>query len=243
MVLYIFLYMLWTELSIAFPGDSTPGTASTNPGSSKASADAILPNTSLITSGSSLPQVPESIIASLASVIANLEWSIQMSVCAKTGSAASQRSSTTGINEVKSAVPTGGFASKIASQLSEKLEKSDMTLAEIPYLASGQGNATSIFCGIRANASNSYGTPVPGCLIETVVNDFCATDRTVTFDVGGYWKTYMFTGYNYTSLYVGLEFDVSNGSCKEHTRKFSGGKDKTDVDCKERLIREVVDRC
>jgi len=52
----------------------------------------------------------------------------------------------------------------------------------------------------------------------------------------------MFTGYSISKLYVGVEFSRSS-ECDGHQRTLYAYNKTPDRYCKDKLLREIVDRC
>lgn len=110
---------------------------------------------------------------------------------------------------------SGNHQQILDRSLTAALKESEMTLTGKLTLASSQNDPNRVFCDIFPEASGESGTSFPRCLLETAINDFCtvsqdlwinSTSPSSTDSKGGRWKTYKFTGYSISGLYVGLEF-------------------------------------
>lgn len=131
------------------------------------------------------------------------------------------------------------------------LGESEMTLTGNLSLASDLYDPYRVFCDIFPEDSDRSGTSFPRCLLETAVDDFCTVSEDTPVDEnvpsstkskGGRWKTYKFTGYSISGLYVALEIS-KEPECRGHTRFLYPNKNTPDIRCKEKLLGEIVDRC
>lgn len=131
------------------------------------------------------------------------------------------------------------------------LGESEMTLTGNLSLASDPYDPYRVFCDIFPKDYDRSGTSFPRCLLETAIDDFCTVsvdtpvDENVpssTHSKGGRWKTYKFTGYSISGLYVALEIS-KEPECREHKRFLYPKNNTPDLRCKDKLLGEIVDRC
>jgi len=121
----------------------------------------------------------------------------------------------------------------------------DLTMVSSPY------DPNRVFCKIFPKASNDSGTSFPKCLLEAAVDDFCTVSKDTwmnklspytTNSKGGRWKTYKFADYSISGLCVGVEFSKVP-ECDGHWRGIHFYDNTPDKSCRDKLLREVVDRC
>jgi hypothetical protein len=75
---------------------------------------------------------------------------------------------------------------------------------------------------------------------DVVMNN---TSPNSTDSKGGRWKTYKFTGYSISGLYVGVEFSKAS-ECLGHWQGiYPYGDSRPDRRCKDKLLAGIVDRC
>jgi hypothetical protein len=119
----------------------------------------------------------------------------------------------------------------------------DLDLASSPY------DPNRVFCVMIPESSNDSGTYFPRCLLETAIDDFCMVSKDTrmnnsspftTGNKGGRWKTYKFTGYSISGLYVGVEFNRL-AECDGHWRGIYSYNNIPDRSCRDKLLGEVVD--
>lgn len=137
------------------------------------------------------------------------------------------------------------------ASLIETLKESGMTLTGNLSLASSPYDPNRVFCDIFPKASDNSGTSFPKCLLETAIDDFCTVNQNTpinenlpffTSSKGGLWKTYKFTGYSISGLYVALEINRTP-ECKGHRRTLYPYDNTPDIRCKDKLLGEIVNRC
>jgi hypothetical protein len=145
----------------------------------------------------------------------------------------------------------GSNRQSLNASLTETLKESGMTLTGNLSLASSPYDPNRVFCDIFPQASGSSGTSFPRCLLETAINDFCTVFEDTEIDEnipsltnskGGRWKTYKFTGYSISGLYVAVEIS-KEPECDGHWRYLYPNNDSPDIRCKDKLLGEIVDRC